>query len=134
MLEWIRFCLTSLLLLVGLFLLVVGVVAQYRFHYVLNRMHAASMGDSLGLMLVLISLCISSGDGWLILKYLLVVLFLWLTSPTASHLIARLELATNEHPEREMTFVTLDEGIASPRGDPSKNQPDNQKAGEEKRV
>lgn len=136
MLEWIRFCLTALLLLVGLFLLVVGVVAQYRFHYVLNRMHAASMGDSLGLMLVLISLCVSSGDGWLILKYVLVVLFLWLTSPTASHLIARLELVTNEHLEREMTFVTLSEGTASPSGEPSGNQPDQggQRAGEEKRV
>ena len=108
MLDWVRFWLTVMLMLCGLFFLLIGVVAQYRFHYVLNRMHGASMGDSLGLFLVLVSLCVSTNDGWLIVKYLLVTVFLWLTSPTASHLIARLELTTNEHPEQEMEILTLD--------------------------
>lgn len=107
MLDWIRFWLTAILMLVGLFLLLIGVVAQYRFHYVLNRMHGASMGDSLGLLMVLLALCVSANDGWLILKYLLVTLFLWLTSPTGSHLIARLELTLNEHPEEQMDFIDL---------------------------
>ena len=52
-------------------------------------------------------LCISQNDGWVILKYLLTALFLWLTSPTGSHLIARLELTTNEHPEQEMEMIEL---------------------------
>lgn len=102
MLEWVRFGLTAALLAFGLFILLTGVVAQYRFRYVLNRMHAASMGDSLGLFLVILALCVSLNDGWVIVKLLLVGLFLWLTSPTASHLIARLELTANEHPEKEM--------------------------------
>ena len=97
----------SLLAPVTLFVLLVGVVSQYRFRYVLNRMHAASMGDSLGMLLVLTGLCISQNDGWVILKYLLTALFLWLTSPTGSHLIARLELTTNEHPEQEMEMIDL---------------------------
>lgn len=107
MLEWIRFGLTAALLFSGLFILLTGVVAQYRFHYVINRMHAASMGDSLGLMLVVLSVCISLNDGWTIAKYLLITVFLWITSPTSGHLIARLELATNEHPEREMEMKRL---------------------------
>ncbi len=107
MLDWIRFGLTVALTLPGLFLMAVAVVAQYRFHYVLNRMHAASMGDSLGLLLVITGLCVSQNDGWVIVKFLLTALFLWLTSPTASHMIARLELTTNEHPEREMEVVRL---------------------------
>lgn len=82
MLDWFRFVLTAVLMLAGLFVLLVGVVSQYRFRYVLNRMHAASMGDSLGMLLVLTGLCISQNDGWVILKYLLTALFLWLTSPT----------------------------------------------------
>ena len=102
MLEWFRFGLTAALLCFGLFILVTGVIAQYRFHYVLNRMHAASMGDSLGLFLVVVALCVSLNDGWVIAKLLMVGLFLWLTSPTASHLIARLEWTANEHPEKEM--------------------------------
>lgn len=107
MLDWFRFVLTVVLMLAGLFVLLVGVVSQYRFRYVLNRMHAASMGDSLGMLLVLTGLCISQNDGWVILKYLLTALFLWLTSPTGSHLIARLELTTNEHPEQEMEMIDL---------------------------
>lgn len=105
MLEWLRFGLCAALMLLGAFLMLTGVVAQYRFDYVLNRMHAASMGDSLGLLLTLLSLCVASGDGWLIVKYLLVAVFLWLTSPTASHLIARLEMTLCEHPEEHMEVI-----------------------------
>ncbi len=96
MLDWLRFGLTALMLALGLFVLAVGVVGQYRFRYVLNRMHAASMGDSLGLLMVIGGLCVSCNDGWMILKMLLIVLFLWVTSPTGSHLIARLEATTDE--------------------------------------
>lgn len=107
MLDWIRFGLTAAFMLVGLFLLAIGVVSQYRFQYVLNRMHGASMGDSLGLLMIVAGLCLSCNDGWIIVKFLLAALFLWLTSPTGSHLIARLELTTNEHPEQEMERIDL---------------------------
>ena len=105
MLEWIRFGLTAVLVIVGLFLMATGVIAQFRFKYVLNRMHAASMGDSLGLMLLIIGMCISQNNGMVIVKCLLTALFIWLTSPTGGHLIARLELTLNEHPETEMEMI-----------------------------
>lgn len=105
MLEWIRFCLTAVLLILGLFLMVTGVLGQYRLKYVLNRMHAASMGDSLGLPLVFAGLCISAPDWVTVVKLILVFLFIWITSPTGGHLIARLELTSNEHPENEMEVV-----------------------------
>ena len=103
--EWIVFGISAVLLVTGLFLMLSAVVGQYRFHYVLNRMHAASMGDSMGLGLVLLSLCLRSGDGWLVAKYLLVILFVWLTSPTAGHLIARLEIATDSQYQDEMEMI-----------------------------
>jgi multicomponent Na+:H+ antiporter subunit G len=68
-------------------------------------MHAASMGDSLGLFLVVIAMCISAPDWVTVVKLLLVSLFIWITSPTGGHLIARLELTSNEHPENEMEVV-----------------------------
>ncbi len=103
--EWILFAVSALLLVCGLFLMLSAVIGQYRFKYVLNRMHAASMSDSLGLGMVLLSLCLSTADGWLIAKYLLVVLFVWLTSPTAGHLIARLEIATDSQYQDEMEMI-----------------------------
>ena len=105
MLDWIRFGLTAAFTAGGLFLLITGVVGQFRFHYVLNRMHAASMGDSLGLLMLAIGMCISQNDGMVIVKCLLTALFIWLTSPTGSHLIARLEMTINEHPETEMEMI-----------------------------
>ena len=105
MLEWIRFGLTAVLLIIGLFLMATGVIAQFRFKYVLNRMHAASMCDSLGVFLVVLGMCISAPDIWTVIKLLLVSFFIWITSPTGGHLIARLELTSNEHPENEMEVV-----------------------------
>ena len=105
MLDWIRFFLTAGLMLCGLFLMITGVIGQFRLKYVLNRMHAASMGDSLGLLLIIAGLCISAPDVWVVCKFLLTAGFLWITSPTGSHLIARLELTLNEHPEHEMEVL-----------------------------
>ena len=105
MLEWIRFFLTAACLVCGLFLMITGVIGQFRLKYVLNRMHAASMGDSLGLLMVIAGLCISAPDFWVVCKFLLTAAFLWITSPTGSHLIARLELTLKEHPEHEMEVV-----------------------------
>ena len=103
--EWILFGISALLLVTGLFLMLSAVIGQYRFQYVLNRMHAASMGDSLGLFLVVIAMCISAPDFWTVVKLILVSLFVWITSPTGGHLIARLELTSNEHPENEMEVI-----------------------------
>ena len=105
MFEWFRFWLTAVLMLGGLFLLMTGVLGQYRLKYVLNRMHAASMGDSLGLFLVVIAMCVSAPDIWTVIKLLLVSFFIWITSPTGGHLIARLEMTVNEHPETEMEMI-----------------------------
>ena len=103
--AWVRFVLTAVCLACGFFFLLTGVIGQFRFDYVLNRMHAASMGDSLGLMLICIGLCISSNDGWLIGKMLLIALFLWVTSPTASHQIARLEYTTAPDAAEHMEVI-----------------------------
>ena len=95
MLDWLRFVLTALLLLGGLSILVTAVIGVYKFDYVLNRMHAAAMGDTLGLLFGLIGLMISAPDIWTALKLLLIVVFLWVASPVSSHLIARLEVTIN---------------------------------------
>lgn len=95
MLEWIRFIVTALLLLSGLFIMMTSVLGIFKFDYVLNRMHAAAMGDTLGLMFCLSALIISAPDIWTALKLLLIIVFLWVASPVGSHLIARLEVTLN---------------------------------------
>lgn len=95
MLEWVRFILTAAFLLSGLVILITAVIGLFKFDYVLNRMHAAAMGDTLGVILCLLGLTFSSPDIWTALKLLLIITFLWFSSPVGSHLIARLEVTIN---------------------------------------
>ena len=72
------------------------VFGSYRYEFVLNRMHAAALGDTLGIGISLTGLIIFSGLNFTSLKMLLVIVFLWFASPVSSHLISRLEVMTDE--------------------------------------
>ena len=88
--EWIRFLAGAALLLVGISIFIIEMIGVFRFRYVLNRMHAAAMGDTLGLGSCLLGLIVLSGLNFTSLKLFLVIVFLWFSSPVSSHLIARL--------------------------------------------
>ena len=96
-LEWIRFGAGVGLLLIGLSIFLLELIGVFKFSYVLNRMHAAAMGDTLGLGASLLGLILLSGFNYTSLKMALIIVFLWLASPVSSHLISRLEVVTNEH-------------------------------------
>ena len=96
-LNWIRFLLGTGLLLVGLGIFLLQIFGVFKFKYVLNRMHAAAMGDTLGIGVSLTGLMLLSGINFTSLKMALIIVFLWLASPVSSHLISRLEVVTNEH-------------------------------------
>ena len=104
--EWIRFLLGAILLLCGLGIFLIEMIGVFRFKYVLNRMHAAAMGDTLGIGFSLMGLILMSGFNCTSLKLLLVIVFLWFSSPTSSHLIARLEVTTNEDEEKHYREIS----------------------------
>jgi len=97
--EWIRFILGVAFILMGLLVFVIQLVGVYKFKYILNRMHAAGMGDTMGISLCLIGTMFLFGWSFTSLKIALIAAFLWLASPVSSHLIARLEVVTNENLE-----------------------------------
>ncbi|HBA69184.1 MAG TPA: sodium:proton antiporter [Lachnospiraceae bacterium] len=94
--EWIRFIVGTAVILCGLFIFIVEVYGIFHLKYVMNRMHVAAMGDTLGISISLIGLMIFSGINFITLKMALIVVFLWFASPVSSHLIARLEVSTND--------------------------------------
>lgn len=98
--EWIKFIVGAFFLLMGLAIFVLEIIGVFRFKYVLNRMHAAAMGDTLGIGSSLIGLIILNGFNFTSLKLFLVLVFLWFSSPVSSHLIARLEVTTDEEPDK----------------------------------
>ncbi len=83
----------SFLLLCGVFLCAVSLYGVFRFQNSLNRLHAAAVGSTLGMALLIFGLCIKAGSLFTVLKLLLVLLTLWLTVPVASNRIAKMELA-----------------------------------------
>lgn len=107
--EWIRFLAGGALLLIGLLIFLIEMVGVFRFKYVLNRMHAAAMGDTLGIGCSLLGLIVMKGFCFTSLKLLLVIVFLWFSSPVSSHLIARLEVATDEEPQKHYKKLEADE-------------------------
>jgi multicomponent Na+:H+ antiporter subunit G len=88
-------------LLFGVFVFFTAVLGLYRFDYVLNRMHAAAVGDALGIFCILIGLILLHGWSLSAAKTILIFLFLWLTSPVASHLIAEMEVCTISNIKKE---------------------------------
>ena len=96
-LEWIRFGAGVGLLLLGVGIFILELFGVFKFKFVLNRMHAAAMGDTLGIGVSLTGLIILSGFNVTSVKIGLIIVFLWLASPVSSHLISRLEVVTNEH-------------------------------------
>ena len=94
--AWIRFVLSVGCLLIGLFFMLVAVFGVNRFHKALNRMHAAALGDTLGILFVILGLILMRGFSMDSLKLFLVVLFFWVASPVSGHMISRLEVMTDQ--------------------------------------
>lgn len=113
--EYVRFALCALCILIGLFITFVGVFGFYKFKFILNRMHSAAIIDTLGLFFIILGLVIAHGfpvnNGVLdvtSIKLCCVVLFLWLTSPVCSHVLAKLIYMTNANTDKETEEVDID--------------------------
>ena len=105
MLDVIRFMISAVLTLTGLFVLISGVMGVYRFKYALSRLHAAALVDTAGIMLMLCGLMVATGFTVTTGKMIAVILFLFLTSPVSSHLIGRLEVNINSELDKDMTVT-----------------------------
>ncbi len=118
-LEWLRLIAGGALLLSGLIIFLIELYGVFHLKYVLNRMHAAAMGDTLGISFSLVGLMIFSGLNFTTLKMMLIVIFLWLASPVSSHLLARLEVVTNEklenHCQNYSDLAVLEEELKKER-------------------
>lgn len=94
--AWIRFAAAAVCMVLGLVFMISAVFGVNRFHHALNRMHAAAMGDTLGILFVILSLMIIRGFSMDSLKLFMVIVFFWIASPVSGHMISRLEAMTDE--------------------------------------
>ncbi len=94
MMEWIRFGAVAVLLFAGLFGFASAVIGVYRFGFIMNRLHASGIGDTLGLFAVVAALVVSAGISMDSLKLALLVFFMWFTSPVSTHFLGQVAYYT----------------------------------------
>jgi multicomponent Na+:H+ antiporter subunit G len=79
----------ALLMVIGAVFSLLAAVGVLRLPDLYTRMHAASKAGVVGAGLVLLALALASGDGPVMLRAILGILFLLLTTPVSAHLLAR---------------------------------------------
>ena len=100
--EWICFIFSAISICLGLITICVGVFGSLRFKFILNRMHAAAIIDTMGIFLICLGCAIANGFDSNSIKILSVAFFLLFTSPIASHLISKLEFITDANIAEEI--------------------------------
>lgn len=89
MMDIIQEIVVLFFLISGLFFFVVGVVGLVRMPDVFTRMHATTKCDTMGAGLIFLGLIIWQGVNLVSLSILVILVFVWLTNPTAAHAIAK---------------------------------------------
>ncbi len=105
MIDILRLVACIILTGAGLCCLVSGVVGVFRFKYALNRLHAAAILDTVGILLMLLGVIVATGFSVTSAKILVVIAFLWLTSPVSGHLIGRMEITINDELDKSMAVI-----------------------------
>ncbi len=93
--ETVRFVLAAALCACGIGVIATSVFGVFRFRFVLNRMHCAAIIDTLGALFLLAGLMVAAQAPAYVFKLLGILLFLWIGSPIATHLVSRMELLTD---------------------------------------
>ena len=103
--DIIRLVACIIFTVLGLCCLVTGVVGVFRFKYALNRIHSAALLDTVGILLMLLGVICATGFTMTSGKILVVIAFLWMTSPVAGHLIGRMEITINDDLDKAMAVI-----------------------------
>ena len=77
---------------------IIGAFGVWRFPDFWSRLHAASITDSAGVILMLIGMCIQAGLTLVTVKLIVIGIFLFITGPTATHAVANAALMSGLRP------------------------------------
>ena len=88
-----------LLLTAGGVFVLVGGIGALRMPNLYTRMHAASVTDTMGAILVIAGVMVQAGLSLVTIKLAAILLFLLITSPTASYALANAALLAGIKPD-----------------------------------
>ncbi|MGO4916921.1 monovalent cation/H(+) antiporter subunit G [Pseudogemmobacter sp. W21_MBD1_M6] len=87
------------LILTGSFFVIVGAVGTLRFPDFWARLHAASITDSAGAILLLGGMALQAGPTLVAVKLVIIGVFLFVTGPTSTHAVANAALISGLRPK-----------------------------------
>lgn len=93
--------LSWVLLTLGGLSVLIGGIGALRMPDLYTRMHAASVTDSMGAILVLAGIMLQAGWSLATIKLIAILMFLLLTSPTSSYALASAALLAGTRPYAE---------------------------------
>ncbi len=85
----IRTIIAGVFLGIGCFFIIVTAIGIVRFPDFYSRLHPAGKADTIGQALVLIGLMVYEGFSLISVKLLIIVIFIFIASPTATHAVAQ---------------------------------------------
>ncbi|HSV30847.1 MAG TPA: monovalent cation/H(+) antiporter subunit G [Atribacteraceae bacterium] len=106
--------LVVLFLVLGALFFLLGTIGLLRFPDVYTRLHAVTKCDTLGLGLILVGLMLYEGATLTSVKIAFIIIFVFLTSPTAAHALAR---ASYKHGVKQWDKSVLDRYKEASSGD-----------------
>ena len=101
--------LSWLCLLGGSVALLIGAVGLVRFPDLFTRLHAASVIDTLAVILILLGLLLQSGLSLVSVKLLIILFFLLFTTPVSAHAFAKSALYGGVSPQASQ--YRTDDGV-----------------------
>lgn len=78
---------------------IIGAIGIHRFPDFYSRLHAVGIADTLSALLILLGLALQAGLSLAVFKLILIFVFLFFTSPTASHALASAALHAGLKPK-----------------------------------
>ena len=100
----------------GSVFVVIGSFGTLRFPDFWSRLHAASITDSAGVILLILGMCLYSGATLITVKLIIIGVFLFITGPTSTHAVANAALVTGLRPVEAAGLVGAEPDPIVPEG------------------
>ncbi len=111
------------LILSGSFFVIVGAVGTLRFPDFWSRLHAISITDSAGVILLFAGMAVQAGFTLITVKLIIIGVFLFVTGPTATHAIANAALVSGLRPKEAKGFTGVEpEPLTNTTADPASTE------------
>ena len=95
-------------MLSGSFFVIIGAVGTLRFPDFWSRLHAVSITDSAGVLLLFAGMCMQAGFTLITVKLIIIGIFLFITGPTSTHAIANAALVSGLRPKEAKGFTGVE--------------------------